>query len=52
MLPYAGIHVYSRKPGQITMDMDFCWGGNPDTVSGIAAASVSLPIQVGIRFIQ
>ena len=51
MLPYAGIRVQSKKAGQITMDMDFWWGGDRHTVLGIVAAGVSLPIQVGIRFI-
>lgn len=41
-----GIRVQSTKPGQITMDMDFRWGGDPDIVLGIAAAGVSLPIQL------
>ncbi|GKA91516.1 dual specificity protein phosphatase PHS1-like protein isoform X1 [Tanacetum coccineum] len=42
-----GIRVESTNPCQITMDMDFRWGGDPDIVLGIAAAGVSLPIQAG-----
>ncbi|XP_076944063.1 calcium-dependent lipid-binding protein-like isoform X2 [Bidens hawaiensis] len=40
-----GIRIQSQKQGQITMDMDFRWGGDPDIVLGIEAG-VSLPIQL------
>ncbi|KAF5946368.1 hypothetical protein HYC85_016596 [Camellia sinensis] len=43
-----GIRVQSLKKGQITMDIDFRWGGNPNIVLGVEAAMVaSIPIQVG-----
>ncbi|XP_047318211.1 calcium-dependent lipid-binding protein-like [Impatiens glandulifera] len=42
-----GIRVQSLKQGQITMDVDFRWGGDPDIVLGIEAAMLaSLPIQL------
>nr|XP_043628376.1 calcium-dependent lipid-binding protein-like [Erigeron canadensis] len=41
-----GIRIQSQKQGQITMDLDFRWGGNPDIVLGIEAGVVSLPIQL------
>ncbi|XP_071688711.1 calcium-dependent lipid-binding protein-like [Rutidosis leptorrhynchoides] len=41
-----GIRVQSQKQGQITMDMDFRWGGDPDIILGIEAGVVSLPIQL------
>ncbi|KAM0040270.1 putative synaptotagmin-like mitochondrial-lipid-binding domain-containing protein [Helianthus debilis subsp. tardiflorus] len=40
-----GIRIQSQKQDQITMDMDFRWGGDPDIVLGIEAG-VSLPIQL------
>ena len=44
----AGIRVQSLKKGQITMDIDFRWGGDPNIVLGVEAAVVaSIPIQVG-----
>ncbi|KAL4567129.1 hypothetical protein LXL04_022703 [Taraxacum kok-saghyz] len=42
-----GIRIQSAKQGQITMDMDFRWGGDPNIVLGVEAAGVaSLPIQL------
>ncbi|KAI3504356.1 hypothetical protein L1887_32958 [Cichorium endivia] len=42
-----GIRIQSLKQGQITMDMDFRWGGDPNIVLGVQAAGVaSLPIQL------
>ncbi|XWS77159.1 hypothetical protein CRYUN_Cryun01aG0237700 [Craigia yunnanensis] len=41
-----GIHVQSLKKGQITMDIDLRWGGDPSIVLGVEAALVaSIPIQ-------
>lgn len=46
---YAGIRVQSLKQGQITMDIDFRWGGDPSIILGVEAAMVaSIPIQVGV----
>ncbi len=43
----AGIRVQSFKEGQITMDIDFRWGGDPSIILGVEAALIaSLPIQV------
>lgn len=43
----AGIRVQSLKKGQITMDVDLRWGGDPNIVLGVEAAVVAnLPIQV------
>ena len=44
---HAGIRVQSLKKGQIIMDIDFRWGGDPNIVLGVEAALVaSIPIQV------
>lgn len=43
----TGIRIQSLKDGQITMDIDFRWGGDPSIVLGVEAALVaSIPIQV------
>ncbi|KAA8515960.1 hypothetical protein F0562_019139 [Nyssa sinensis] len=42
-----GIRVQSLKQGQITMDIDFRWGGDPNIILGVEAALVaSIPIQL------
>ncbi|XP_060218696.1 calcium-dependent lipid-binding protein-like [Lycium barbarum] len=42
-----GIRIQSLKKGQITMDIDFRWGGDPNIVLGVEAAMVaSIPIQL------
>ncbi|KAK3035653.1 hypothetical protein RJ639_033181 [Escallonia herrerae] len=42
-----GIRVQSLKKGQITMDIDFRWGGDPSIILGVEAALIaSLPIQL------
>ncbi|KAK4803011.1 hypothetical protein SAY86_001214 [Trapa natans] len=42
-----GIRVQSLKKGQITMDIDFRWGGDPSIILGVEAAMVaSIPIQL------
>ncbi|XP_010272629.1 PREDICTED: synaptotagmin-4 [Nelumbo nucifera] len=42
-----GIRVQSLKEGQITMDIDFRWGGDPSIILAVEAALVaSLPIQL------
>lgn len=42
-----GIRVQSLKKGQITMDIDFRWGGDPSIVLAVEAALVaSIPIQL------
>lgn len=46
----AGIRVQSLKKGQITMDIDFRWGGDPSIILAVEALVASLPIQVN-RFI-
>ncbi|KAI3918680.1 hypothetical protein MKX01_042000 [Papaver californicum] len=41
-----GIRVLSLKKGQITMDIDFRWGGDPNIILAVEAALVaSIPIQ-------
>lgn len=51
-LKCAGIRVQSLKKGQITMDIDLRWGGDPNIVLGVEAAMVAnLPIQVGMLMI-
>ncbi|KAA3475335.1 synaptotagmin-4-like [Gossypium australe] len=43
----SGIRVQSLKKGQITMDIDFRWGGDPSIILGVEAALVaSIPIQL------
>ncbi|KAK4744866.1 hypothetical protein SAY87_011178 [Trapa incisa] len=42
-----GIRVQSHTNGQIVMDIDFRWGGNPHIILGVQAALVApLPIQL------
>ncbi|KAH7659655.1 Calcium-dependent lipid-binding transcriptional regulator plant protein [Dioscorea alata] len=41
-----GIRVQSLKEGQITMDIDFRWGGDPNIILGVEALVASLPIQL------
>lgn len=44
---HSGIRVQSLNKGQIIMDIDFRWGGDPNIVLGVEAALVaSIPIQV------
>ncbi|EXB52072.1 Extended synaptotagmin-1 [Morus notabilis] len=43
----AGIRVQSLQKGQIIMDIDFKWGGDPSIILGVEAALVaSIPIQL------
>lgn len=44
---HAGIRVQSLKKGQITMDIDFRWGGDPSIILAVEALVASIPIQVG-----
>ncbi|XP_072959348.1 calcium-dependent lipid-binding protein-like [Typha angustifolia] len=41
-----GIRVQSLKKGQITMDIDFRWGGDPSIILAVEAVVASLPIQL------
>ncbi|KAL5987686.1 hypothetical protein ACLOJK_035436 [Asimina triloba] len=41
-----GIRVQNLKKGQITMDIDLRWGGNPNIVLAVEALVASLPIQL------
>ncbi|XXG74802.1 hypothetical protein AAC387_Pa07g3426 [Persea americana] len=41
-----GIRVQSLKKGQITMDIDFRWGGDPNIILAVDALVASLPIQL------
>ena len=43
---YQGIRVQSLKKGQITMDIDLRWGGDPSIILAVEALVASLPIQV------
>lgn len=48
---YLGIRVQSLKKGQIIMDIDFRWGGDPSIILGVEAALVAtIPIQVGVVY--
>uniref|UniRef100_A0A0D9VRY3 C2 domain-containing protein n=1 Tax=Leersia perrieri TaxID=77586 RepID=A0A0D9VRY3_9ORYZ len=40
-----GIRIQSLKKGQITMDVDFRWGGDPNIVLAVDTLVASLPIQ-------
>ncbi|GMI69666.1 calcium-dependent lipid-binding protein, Synaptotagmin 7 [Hibiscus trionum] len=40
-----GIRVQSFKKGQVTMDIDFRWGGDPNIVLDIDTPVASIPIQ-------
>lgn len=47
ILQHVGIRVQDLKKGQITMDIDFRWGGDPSIILAVEAAIVaSIPIQV------
>ncbi|KAJ4771814.1 Calcium-dependent lipid-binding (CaLB domain) family protein [Rhynchospora pubera] len=41
-----GIRVQKQKEGQVTMDLDFRWGGDPSIILGVDARVASLPIQL------
>lgn len=41
-----GIRVQSLTKGQIIMDIDFRWGGDPSIILAVEAALVSIPIQL------
>ncbi|CAJ2671149.1 calcium-dependent lipid-binding protein-like isoform X2 [Trifolium pratense] len=41
-----GIRVQNLKKGQITMDIDFRWGGDPNIVLAVEALVASIPIQL------
>lgn len=43
---YEGIRIQNLQPGQITMDIDFRWGGDPSIILAVDALVASLPIQV------
>jgi hypothetical protein len=44
---HTGIRVQSLTKGQIIMDIDFRWGGDPSIILAVEAALVaSIPIQV------
>ncbi|KAJ1297934.1 hypothetical protein BS78_01G416500 [Paspalum vaginatum] len=40
-----GIRIQSFTKGQITMDMDFRWGGDPNIILAVETLVASLPIQ-------
>ncbi|KAF8718893.1 hypothetical protein HU200_025208 [Digitaria exilis] len=40
-----GIRIQSFQKGQITMDMDFRWGGDPNIILAVETLVASLPIQ-------
>ncbi|KAH9321730.1 hypothetical protein KI387_016369, partial [Taxus chinensis] len=40
-----GIRIQSLKQGQLIMDIDLRWGGNPSIILGVQALVASLPIQ-------
>ncbi|CAN6313391.1 unnamed protein product [Urochloa humidicola] len=40
-----GIRIQSFKKGQITMDIDFRWGGDPNIILSVETLVASLPIQ-------
>lgn len=46
---YEGIRIQNLQPGQIIMDIDFRWGGNPSIILAVDAAVASLPIQVSFN---
>ncbi|KAK4483431.1 hypothetical protein RD792_010618 [Penstemon davidsonii] len=44
---HAGVRVQNLKEGQITMDIDLRWGGDPSIILAVEAALVaSIPIQL------
>jgi hypothetical protein len=43
---FEGIRIQNLQPGQIIMDIDFRWGGDPSIILAVDARVASLPIQV------
>ncbi|KAL6611180.1 hypothetical protein ACP70R_039108 [Stipagrostis hirtigluma subsp. patula] len=41
-----GIRIQNLQPGQITMDIDLRWGGDPSIILAVDAVVASLPIQL------
>jgi hypothetical protein len=41
-----GIRIQNIQPGQIIMDIDLRWGGDPSIILAVDAVVASLPIQV------
>ncbi|KAG2633081.1 calcium-dependent lipid-binding protein-like isoform X1 [Panicum virgatum] len=41
-----GIRIQNLQPGQIIMDIDFRWGGDPSIILAVDAVVASLPIQL------
>ncbi|CAL4920213.1 unnamed protein product [Urochloa decumbens] len=41
-----GIRIQNLQPGQIIMDIDFRWGGDPSIVLAVDSIFASLPIQI------
>ncbi|CAM0905708.1 unnamed protein product [Alopecurus aequalis] len=41
-----GIRIQNLQPGQIIMDIDFRWGGDPSIILAVDARVASLPIQL------
>ncbi|XP_062190758.1 calcium-dependent lipid-binding protein [Phragmites australis] len=41
-----GIRIQNLEPGQIIMDIDFRWGGDPSIILAVDAVVASLPIQL------
>ncbi|CAD6335175.1 unnamed protein product [Miscanthus lutarioriparius] len=41
-----GIRIQNLQPGQITMDIDFRWGGDPSIILAVDSIFASLPIQL------
>jgi hypothetical protein len=52
LLILAGIRVQNLKKGQIIMDIDFRWGGDPNIVLAVEALVASIPIQVGLSCVS
>ncbi|GJN40510.1 hypothetical protein PR202_gb29732 [Eleusine coracana subsp. coracana] len=42
---WDGIRIQNLQPGQIIMDIDFRWGGDPSIILAVDAVVASLPIQ-------
>ncbi|KAL6909601.1 hypothetical protein ACP4OV_001882 [Aristida adscensionis] len=41
-----GIRIQNLQPGQIIMDLDFRWGGDPNIILAVDSLFASLPIQL------
>ena len=40
--------MHTQKDGQVVLDLDIKWGGDPNIVLGISAVGLDIPVQVHV----